>query len=72
MTPDEAYRHISIIIDEMNVALSSYITSDIQIKKNERAEEADTPEVNQQTTDEEKIESQNDFELVKISTISCL
>lgn len=30
MTPEEAYKHITIIIDQMNAALSSFISTDLQ------------------------------------------
>jgi ribosome assembly protein 1 len=40
MTPEEAYKHLNVIIDEMNAALSSYIASDIFIQRTQHDEEA--------------------------------
>lgn len=44
MTPEEAYKHLNVIIDEMNAALSSYIASDIFIQRTQQDEEAQKAE----------------------------
>ena len=57
MTPEEAYKHLNVIIDEMNAALSAYITADMYTQHTQQKEE-DEEAKNEENKQENKQEGQ--------------